>query len=192
MKEEPKTIITEPPKGGGGAWVLVVLSLVVILAIAVVGIGFIPVTRTESYPCTKTETYTYYDTVPSTVTNYEDMDYNSWGFDTYESWWDNDIWEYLNVRNTDNEAGYFEVTFYCMLGSTWYSKSQTKWLDPGEVGEYSVEFGRGGGTPWDYKYPVVTPDTKQVASIVYEQVQRTGTRQVQSTCYRTVTERLLW
>jgi len=207
---------------GWKPWIFI--GAAVVLAAIVAGIGFIPVTKAEPYdctkteqytctkvrqvPCTKTETYTYYVQVPYTDWETQDLSYYSWGFSTYESWWDYDIWMHYKVRNIDTNGGYFKVTFKCCIGGVWYSKSQSKWLGRDSYAEYEVEFARSRGQTWTYEPPEVHPPTKTVAVTKYRSEKRTGVREVaatcdeayettcwrevSATCYRNKTEWLLW
>ncbi|MBA7619774.1 hypothetical protein ES703_27115 [subsurface metagenome] len=184
-------------------WVLIALLLVAGL---VAGIGFIPVTeqvpyactKTEEYPCmktevytctkvrevtcTKTETYEYTVQVPYTTVEDQPLTYSSWGAGADESWWDCDVWIWVNVRNTDSEGGYFSVKFSCRKGASWHTQTQTQYVAPGEAKEFKVEFLKDRGVEWAWRYPEVTPPTKQVTVQKYRTETRIGTREVQYTC----------
>jgi hypothetical protein len=180
----------EPKKGmGAGKKWLIFLSIgVVVIALVVVGIGFIP--KTVYYSCTTTEyydcyqeeeyacqeAYTCYEDQPYTYTDTVDLTYTK--FDTHvdEDFWDCDKTIYTTVRNTDSVGGYFEVYFQCNVGGTTKTATQTLWISAGNTQQFAQSFTHSCSQSWSWSTPTVDPPTKSVQQI--------GTHSVASTCYQ--------
>ncbi len=151
--------------------------------------------KTREYDCWKTEYYTYNETVP--YYTQESLEYSMRDAAGWQTTLDCDVHLSVFVRNTDTQAGYFTVTFYCYYDGYYHTKTQQKWLAAGEESEFELEFPLpgmlGSCQDWSWKNPTVEPDTKEV--LAYRTEQRTGTRQVQDTCtetYSDICERQVW
>jgi hypothetical protein len=172
------------------------IAIAGVIALVAIGVGFIPVTRTHTvaYSCTRTEQYDCVQTRSVqreyTTTEERALAYTASGAGYNESWWDCDIWMWINVKNTDTEGGYFTVNFQCSTDvyGGWYTQSQTNYLSPNGSAEFKVEFQRSCGTPWQQRDPQVVPDTKTVVvtktRTEQEPYNATCTREVPDTCYR--------
>ncbi|MEI7827745.1 MAG: hypothetical protein WCI87_08145 [Euryarchaeota archaeon] len=206
---QPEGETGKVPKKGMGAgkkW-LIFFGIGCVIALVVVGIGFIPKTRnvastcqtTEYYDCYLTEysdcyvteeydcqeAYTCYEPEPYTYTETVDLTYTK--FDTYaeEAFWDCDKTIYTTIRNTDSVGGYFDVDFSCYVGGTHMTASQTLWISAGNTQVFSQHFSHGCSQSWSWSTPTVDPPTKSV--------QQVGTHSVAHTCYRDDTcERDVW
>lgn len=175
--------------------VLIFLSVVFAIALVVVGIGYIPVTRsyscyttqyydcyvtgyydcyqTQEYPCQ--EAYTCYHNEPYTYTGTVHLTYTYEGYSSNTDWsGDANIW--ANVRNTDSVGGYFTVVFEATIEGMTGTKTATQWISAGDLGTVSVQFPRSWFQAWSYEVPIVTAPTKSVQLI--------GTHSVAGTCYQ--------
>jgi hypothetical protein len=187
---QPEGETGKVPKKGMGAgkkW-LIFLSIGIVVAAVVVGIGFIP--KTVSYSCTTTEyydcyqteeyscqeAYTCYEDEPYTSTSTVDLTYTQYSSSANEHFWDCDISVYTNVRNTDSVGGYFDVEFHVVIDGSTRTSTQTKWISAGNTLEFSELFPMSCGGSWSWSTPTVDPPTKAVQQI--------GTHSVEHTCYR--------
>ena len=141
--------------------------------------------KTQEYPCYETEIYYYEVEVPYYAQ--EPLDYSTRDASASQAFLDCDVWMSVFVRNTDTQAGYFTVTFYCYYDGYYHTKTQQKWLTAGEEAEFGLEFPLpgmlGSCQDWGWKNPTVSPDTKEV--LRYRTEQRQETREVLTTCTET-------
>ena len=198
MEAQPEEAKGKEPKKGRGAgkkW----LIFGIVIALVVVGIGFIPVTKTVAYSCQTTKSYDCYQTeeyaCQEAYTCYHDETYvyNDYPQLTYtqsnsysqQAFWTCDETVHTTIRNTDSVGGYFTVTFKVQVNSVSQTATATLWISAGATQEFTQAFSVGCGATFTSDTPTVTPPTKTV--------QKIGTHSVAGTCYRAGTcEREVW
>ena len=164
-------------------WIKWLILGVVLVVLIVVGIGFIPVTKTTIYTCTKQRAYS------CTKNENHQLTYNSYGqsaSQSFSGWVGCVVDIFMYVTNTDNQGGQFAVEFYCSHGGTTHTLVQEQYLNAGQTARFGKTFDIACGESWDWSSPVVRAPTIQ--------------RLAPSTCYETYddlctkqeTKRLFW
>lgn len=213
-KEEGLEAEREPKKGKMGKWLLMTVIVMPILAIVIVGIGFIPVEKTIAYPCYETEYYdcektreypcyeTEYYTETEPYIDYVNVDYEVTDTGIYDWFWHigSDVW--VTIKNADTKSGYFYVTFNMETeGGATTTKYKTEYIVIGDEEQILVK--HSGDYIKTFTYSIDPPQkevtryrevekTRQVLTTCTETYWDTCEREVPSTCYREETRALWW